>query len=479
MSAIALDELSVNMFLTNGPYFNFKNTDDLFSTAKHLGTPFEMEMFSSINGAYRYGYITIFDDGGIREALPLTGNEIISIMYRNPFNETLSKSLGSSLPSDFTSNPMIVHFNIYDIEEIPYYGNSDESRRFTTKLLKLHLIESPFFLLYNSTLWQKAYGSPSSKVKINEIFEKHLIDDLKIYNKANKYNIVELNINKMSTEMNFIIPSWKSQQTFSYLLDFCKDDQGFGNVKFFNTTNRKTSNIIVNLKSLNNMMQNPTYREFSLLNESPLMDLKKDPGKINNRTLNEILKYKFVYYDLSSVTSGLGGGYMLNFDYKNSQYYTLYDTYEESNKKKENSYFSNFGLWRDEISNENSRQYFISEFPKNVAKKYLNNKITKNKHQIKCEIVTYLDETIQVGDKILIAFISGMTELQRDKQNHLFDEHMTDEWLVEEINDTYKEGKCIRKMTIIKDSFFNLYGTETNSNSSKLPIPKVNVVLRT
>jgi hypothetical protein len=151
-----LDEISVNTFLSSGPLLDVNNSDKIFESQKHLGIPYEMELHASINGMYRYGSISLFDDGGIRESLPLTGNEIITIMYRNSYK------------TDSGSQPTIIHFNIFDIEEETYYPTAMDSKRFTTKLLKLHIIECPFFLLYNQNLWQKSYGKDTGEESTSE-----------------------------------------------------------------------------------------------------------------------------------------------------------------------------------------------------------------------------------------------------------------------------------------------------------------------
>lgn len=471
MTVTVVNELEISTFLSEGPLLDVTNSDKIFESTKNLGIPYELEIHSSINGMYRYGSITFFDDNGIRETLPLTGNEIITIMYKNAIRS--SSNLQSS----------VVHFNIFDIEEYPYNENSNDSKRFTSKLIKFHLIECPFFLLYNHNLWQQAFGKdtgtndPNDKVFINKIFEDHIVKDLKLVNPTSKSNLIELNLQKMSTKMHFIMPSWKSQQSFAYLLDFCRDEDGYGNVKFYNTTNNETGKIKINLRSLNNMFksENKTY-EFSMLDESGLSDFKKNIEQVNNKTINLIIKHKFLFYDISTITSGLAGAYLSNFDYENSQYYTLYDSYENSNNKKENPYFSNYALWNNSISNENSKQYSLGTFPRVEAKKYLNNKITKNKHQLRCEFTTYVDEQIYPGDKISAIFMSGLTELTRDRQTHLFDEHMSDEWVVEDIIDSYRNGKCVRKMIVVKDSFFNIYDKSTGSDNSKSPLPKINYV---
>jgi hypothetical protein len=133
-------------------------------------------------------------------------------------------------------------------------------------------------------------------------------------------------------------------------------------------------------------------------------------------------------------------------------------------------------MWTNDISNENNKQYYLGSFPKTEAKQYLNNKVIKNKYQIRCEILTYVDEQLQIGDKVLLTFPSGMSEQTKDKTTHLFDEHMTDEWVVEEIVDSFRNGKAVRKMVVIKDSFFNIYGKTAGLDINKDVVPKVKFV---
>lgn len=467
MGATTLDEISVSSYLINGPLLNVDNYDTNIKNIKTLGAPLDMEIHSSINGFYRYGSISFYDDGGIRESLPLTGNEIISIMYRNNFRS-----------GNNASGPTVAYFNIFDIEEINFSPDAMDSKKFTAKILKFNIIEAPFFLIYNSTLWQKTFGSDtgddktSTKMRINKIFEKHILEDLKIYSTSNVKNFIELNFDEMATSLHFNCPSWKSQVLFSYLLDFCKDKDNYGNVKFYPTSNTTNGKIVLNLKSLNSLFKNKKSVEFVMGDMSALDDMKNKIYAVNNKILNQILQYKFLYYDITTVTNGLAGAYMMNYDYKTGRYYTLNENYENSNNKTQ--YASNYALWKNDISNENTRQYYMGSIDKTLAKSYLNNKVVKNRHQLRCEFVTYVDENIQVGDKITAIFMSGMNEYSRDKSTHLFDEHMTDDWIVEDIVDTYKDGRGMRKMIVMKDSFFNLY--TPNSGSSASILPSVNSV---
>jgi hypothetical protein len=471
-----LDAISAVCFINRGPFLTDLDTDNIFSETNKLGSPIAMEINSSINGFYRYGTLLIYDEKGVRESFPITCNEIISIMYKNDFRDP------------FESLPNVIHFNIFDMEEVVADATQYNSKRFTGKLLKFHLVEAPFFLKYNEKSWKVSFGKSdtydlpkSSKPSINnngmfvhDIFYKHFKDHLNLISDDPKKDMIEVDFDKMKTKIHLITPSWKTQKILTYLLDFTKDENDYGNVKCFPTTNIETSRPIVHLKSLNKMFSDdknvPTA--FVLTNGSVI------DGSINElgiKSLNTILSHRFLMYDLSALPSGFSGGSLLNYDYTTGEYFTHYDTYTESNKKKGNSYFSNFGLWSDNISNYETKQFYVGSQHKDSATSYLNNKVIKNKYQLRCEIVTYIDEALQVGDKIIATFPSGMSIMSGEKQEHLFDEHMTDEWIVEEITDKVENGKGMRKMICIKDSLFNIYGNPKGTGKNDY-LPKVKYV---
>lgn len=471
-----LDEIDAVCYINRGPFLTDLDPKTVFTDTNKLGSPVEMEIHSSINSFYRYGSIIFYDETGIRESLPITCNEILSVLYKNTFRE-ITESL-----------PMVIHFNILDIEEVIADPDQYNSRRFTGKFLKFHLVEAPFFLKYNEKSWKLAFGKseiyeiPSAPEPIatqrgmllDEIFYTHFKDHLNLISDTPKNDTIEVQFSKMKTKVHFVVPSWKSQKLFSYLLEFAKDASDYGNVKFFVTTNTQSSRPIVHLKSLNYIIKDnsKTPTEFTLV----------DPAKIEGTTsslgagsLNIILKHKFLSYDLLSLPSGLAGASLLNYDYATGKYFTQCDNYVESNKKAGNAYTSNFALWNEKISSENTKQFYIGGVSPADGMEYLNNKIIKNRHQLRCEFVTYIDEFIQPGDKIIVLFPSGMAELSKEEQKHLFDEHMSDEWIVEDVMDTVSNGKGMRKMICIKDAFFNLYGKTEGMDITKY-LPQVKYV---
>jgi hypothetical protein len=104
----------------------------------------------------------------------------------------------------------------------------------------------------------------------------------------------------------------------------------------------------------------------------------------------------------------------------------------------------------------------------------LTNTISDHQFQLRCETLTYVDESINPGDKVVLYFESGITALTQD-QSHLLDEQMSGAWIVEEIVDSVINGTGVRKMVIVKDSFFNLYDVSSGSSNSKT-LPNVHTV---
>jgi hypothetical protein len=108
--------------------------------------------------------------------------------------------------------------------------------------------------------------------------------------------------------------------------------------------------------------------------------------------------------------------------------------------------------------------------PFKQAKNYLNNQITSNNFQLRCEIVTYINHRVQVGDVVFIIFPSGLT-FATGANRTFIDEQMSGNWLIEDFVDIFNNDGSFRKMTLVRDSFF-LVGEE----NSKKPLPQVQII---
>lgn len=453
------EEIISFVYINQGPLLDTIDTKKLF--ANKLGIPLGMEIHSSINGMYRYGWVMFDDRSGVRETLPLTGNEILSLGYKNKIRQ-----------DNLTLSDKVIHFNIVDIEEVQIY-KTDKENRFSDKLLKFHVVECPLFLKYNTECWTRSYGKHTGTLKdgvqgmaIDQIFLKHLQSDLKI-----SEDIFTFNFQKMGSKIHFCNPAWKSQAMFNYLLDYAKDEDGYSNVKFYPTSDLKTGKVILNLRSVNKMFVEKKVVEFTLVNSQPFQKFQAGSIEFGQKNLNTVLTYKFLSYDLTTLAAGYGGVRMLNIDYLNSKYFTQQDNYKNLIKKEKSPYFSNFGLWSDTVSTERSKQVYRGEQPKDLAVNYLTNAMTDYQHQLRCEITTYLDETVDVGDKVFIMFPSSYVLATGDEIQG-FDEQMSGGWIVEEIVDASMHGKCVRKMTIMKDSYFNIIEPVKGTRKQTLPTVK-------
>lgn len=462
MTDTKLTDVSVQMYLNQGPHIDDIDPGQIFS--QFLGTPMGMEIHSSINSMYRYGWVLFDDRVGIRETLPLTGNEILTIRYSNPMR-----------PNREESSDKVIHFNIYDIEEVTA-NPDDKELRFSNKYIRIHLIECPFFLKYNTESWNLSWGQNTGEqsayikgVKIDDIFRSHLLNELKL-----NEELFTLNFDKMSTEMHFLSPSWKSQMIFDYLLKYAKDENNYGNVKFYTTSDVENNKINLNLKSVNSMYLSKTpAHEYMVVDAQPFSKSIENKQLLGGKNLNQILSFSFKSYDISTLPSGFAGGQAFGLDYNNTQYYTLYDNYEETNNKS-SRYFSSFALWSNKIKNKKSKSFNILLQPKDLSLTYLNNQITEHQHQLRCMVTTYINERVEVGDKILILFPSGIAAAVGD-YNHLLDEQMSGIWLVEDCVDSSMNGQGVRNMTLMKDSFVNMY--EASTQNRKVSVAEVKSVL--
>lgn len=435
------------VYINQGPFMTNLNKDKMFDNA--IDEVIAMEVHSSLDSFYRYGFVVIPDRVGFRETLSLTGNEIVTLRY------------GNSL---YVNNrpPKTIHFNIYDIEEVAIADTYRD--RYTNKALKLHLIEAPLFLLYNQKTWNKAYGedfgSSVEGVKLNNIFQSHLSTDLKI----EENNFVELDLLEMKTKMNWIIPSWKPQKTFSYLLKFAEDEDGYGNVKFFTSTDLDSNTTIINMKSIYQLFTNGETISYSIVNIGPMAQSASNSGETVVKTLNNLLNYKFESYDLTSLVSGLAGAYVYNRDYLNGQNFIQSIDYELANS--EEKYFGNFGLWTNDISQWDSTALSIGSFPQEITRSYLENFQSSQKYQLKCIADSYLNHERNCGDKAFLMFPSGAHAID---ESRTVDEQMSGTWVIQEIVDYITNNRGYSSLSFIKDSFFNTIEATTGNSKEKLP----------
>lgn len=442
------------VYFSDGPFMTDFNPDRMFDIidTNETNNVIAMEIHSSIDSLYRYGYIVIQDRTGFRETLNLTGNELITLKYANG-------------PFVATEPAKVIHFNIYDMEEV--YISENYRDKYTNRAIKIHVMEAPMFLLYNWNYHCRGFGKDigdgnNEVVRIDEMFRIHLEEDLQI----TQNGVVELDLRRMSTEMYWTIPLWKPQMTFMYLLDYAKDDQGYPDVKFFPTTNIQDSKTVINLKSIYQMFSDDSNTfQYNLVNVGPITNSATETGQRAIKSLNQIINYKFETYDLTSLISGLAGSSVYNRRYIEGRSFLQTEDYRTARKKQK--YMGNVGIWSDNIAQWDTMWYPIGNMPPEIAAAYLENQISKQRYQLKCIADSYMNHSRNCGDRVTMLFPSTASGVDSSKT---IDEQMSGEWIIQEMVDKIIAGKGSSEIIFIKDSFFNVEGTSSgNGGTQKLP----------
>lgn len=455
-----IDEVDISTYLNVGPYMDQYNADNFFREDNIFGKPISMEIHSSIESMYRYGKISFEDTAGVRESLPLTGGEILTVLYKN--------TITGDSPQQFTGR--VIHFNIFDMTEEQVRPTSSKQERFTRKKIVFHVIEAPFYLKYNGQPFLRSFGKDfgdgiTEAPRIDEIFTDIFTNNLKM-----NTDFIEYDFHKMSKNIYpFTMPHWKPQKFFKYLLEYARDENDYGNVKLFTSSNPETGFIKLNLKSILGMYKNPNrgyIHEYSLTDEGSLENSIANQNISVRRNLNQIYYYNFLTYDLTSLTTGLPGAGLSNYNYINGGYFIQYDDYRNSNLR--NPYFQNYGLWNEDISNRFNTGFYKGPLPEQTGKDFLNNRIIDDNYQIRCEALCMVNEEIEVGDVIYLPFLSSMVQFS-EGQSQLLDVQMSGAWLIQDMVDIVNYGKGYRKYTLIKDSFFDIYSPSAGNQKSRLP----------
>lgn len=435
--------------LPNGPYLQTLTNEQLVDRNEPLVIQ-SIEIHSSIFGLYRYAVIDVLDSIGQRELTSLGANDLIVIEYS-----------GGVPMTDNIAGMKRLYFNIYDIKEIPIDENSIRIR-FTQKMLKIHLIEAPFFLAYNKNYcnrtWGKSYGDGSiSGVSIGNIIEDHLKNDLGIHPQ-----LVEYNFDKMSTSIHFCCPYWKTQTMINYLLTACKDQYNFSNVVLFNTDNIKDMKTVVNLKSVNSLYKQEKEVEYTFIDSSSMVSSVNNKFK-PSQDRNTILSWEINTYDLTTLTTGIAGGTVVGSSYDESLYYEARSTYTNSTNL--DKFSGNYATWKQEISDFRNKLYSPRYIDNGRQIDFINNRIENKKYQIEIDALMYINENRNVGDKVNLVFPSILAV----HEQHILDEQFTGTFIIKEIIDICTITEGFSKVKLIGDSFFNLMSPNNGGGAKKLP----------
>lgn len=165
-----------------------------------------IEVRESVDQFYRTAAVTIADRSSLREIIPLTGNEVVSVSYKNRLHSSIS-----------SLKRKIIHFKIFHIEE--HENLENRSSRAGGSYITLHLVEWPAFDFLSSIIYQTFPIShmPEQGEKASTLVENMLKG---IHGFENFYDIsVDASPDTLRFN-NFWVPRWTISKTLQYIAQF-------------------------------------------------------------------------------------------------------------------------------------------------------------------------------------------------------------------------------------------------------------------
>lgn len=316
------------------------NDIDFFAVSLQSNT-LKFTIFDSLDMFFRTAEMVLYDRECLREYIPLTGNEIISIRYRN-------------LLHDASTPEKIYHFFIVNIFEEQNEREWDRGSTF----IRLILVEAPIYHFLTTNEIYKTYkwdgGSknkyPDRQCVISDIFK----DITKLIPGFEKwYNIdIEDTLSNEKNKINFYIPNWTPYKTINYLKKFAISSKGYPYYVCYieppEKLGEKPTFHIVSLYSLiekskthqfSGHYANQTYRN-PTGNEQPARDIKKEPDFFD--LTNVFYRRKIHYFNrIKTSFSKMSGETFFTFDYiKDNKYVsTSFEKFIEEYKSGTGLYF--------------------------------------------------------------------------------------------------------------------------------------------
>jgi hypothetical protein len=403
----------------------------------------------SLDQMFRIGQMDLFDLENYRSTGSLTGNEIITVSYKNLITESKSKHKQ-------------IRFRIFNVQEVPK-NPADDTK---DKVLRLSLIEFPIFDFLGVNGVYKTYPVDPKNAPVNRI--SSIIQDILASNpdvqKWCDFDIVAT----PEKELNFWVPNWTPMKTISYLKKFAMDDEKRYPFYVFKTDNNFTSGDSTKprlvFKSIYRMVDDTTkVRKY---NTSIEFTAKKSSVRSAENgiasyasddqpysMLDTLSEYKFNYFDSSRMMGGLQSGNTdFTFDYFKDNMYISSDYQDYITKKYKSldpyrSHPMKYGnMWSKTIT---------SPWTQDVAKHMLQNEdfVTFAKNSLMggmwCEANTRLYEQRKPGERADLVF----NLFREDKPDEL-DLMMSGTWITWSVTDYYEGGRCMSKVRFVKDSYF-------------------------
>lgn len=409
------------------------------------------EVIESMEMHFKTGKCLIYDPSKIRKQIPITGNEVITIKYRNALH-------GSDTP------PKIVHFRIFNVQETqddlkPNYPH--------LSYLMLNLIEFPAFEMfaiphiYKTWDWEDD-GENTQGVVISDAV-KELLED-SVHNFKNWWDLeVDDTTSEDEDKVLFYSPNWTVMQSINYLSQFAqKQGKKYPNY-YFKTVqpDEEGKKPKIHFKSIYSSMeggarpyqtQEPEqmYRNTVTGEEGPQKPEPEDGDTFD--PVDTILQYSFDWGNSNQLYANISGETLINWDAKESVHYLAYDFEKFINEYKGLGFYS---TWMDKPGRDKkgvqwNRFYACPWKKKKQAQNFMRNSMFRKyfNNSIKVATKCHVNALRKCGENSRLFFTNYENEERIDLM-------FSGNWICWEIRDIiHGSGNAASEITFLKDSFF-------------------------
>lgn len=284
---------------------------DFFGKDSMLGNCIGFEVTDSLSSFFKTGKVVLSDETALNELLPLTGNEVIGIRYKN-------------LVSPVSSGEKIVYFRIFSISETDNFMNANAKS--SSKFIVLNLVEFPAFEMFSLAAVYKTY--PNNTAKISDV----VFDMLSAIPYITKYYQVSKVLATAGT-LSFWIPHWTPMKTLKYLQQYAMSENNEPmyvlriNQDQMDTRSNSYKKQTLSFTSVYNLLNNSAERTYSTIkaeqryrnnnvdstnsNDKSVPSAEDDK---NNNPQDVVLAKNLVAGDASMLFAGLNGFTLISRD---------------------------------------------------------------------------------------------------------------------------------------------------------------------
>lgn len=401
----------------------------------------------SIESYYRTGTILLSDRLSFRSTAPLTGNEIISVKYKNNVY-----AYEDNIP------PKVIHFRVFAIEEVEDLREANSNAG--AKLIKIDLVEFPAFDMFS---YNEVYKTFSEEVSIAD-YIRDMFNDIQ---NLNKHYEIDIDNSRTDLKMPFYSPNWSPIKNVEYLKNFLLDEKGRG-FWMLNTLSPTKANKrpILRYCSIFKYLEEKSSRNYGSLKTDTYYKPPNRPGAASEKNkidktirdfaedtqyapLDYVFERNIKWGNAMKYLSGLFGKTFAHYSFENGAQYNSLDYASFLKNYKSLGKYSPISL-----KNQSGNQWSsFGGLPHNnpaIVEAYNMNSLYYNQFkQIMMSMKTPLNQTRSNGE------IANVILPSPSNSGDMVDFMMSGKWLTWEVNDNIlADGTAFSEVVVCRDSFW-------------------------